>query len=148
MIKYLKGRKQWWPKKACWCFFLTISVLLRSTLQQSELVKRNFKPKTLPHCGGFGGKWSATAMCVTRSYIWPEHTFLTALLGLCLNFHMEQEGELMLHYEHGSARAAPNLKQVRQWSNWVYVLLDPGQVEMCYWCITERNDEKESSDIP
>lgn len=40
--------------------------------------------------------------------------FFTALLGLCLNFHMEQEGELILHYEASSARAAANLKQVIQ----------------------------------
>lgn len=60
---------------------------------------------------------------------------------------MEQEGELMLHYESGAARAAANLNQVIQWSEWAYVLLGPGQVEMCYWCITKRNAGKESSHI-
>lgn len=84
--------------------------------------------------------------------MWPgaafgQSTVFTALLGLCLNFHMEQEGELMLHYESSSARAAANLNQVIQWSKWGYVLLGPGQVEMCYWCITKRNAGKESSHI-
>lgn len=57
--------------------------------------------------------------------------FFTALLGLCLNFHMEQEGELMLHYEPSSARVAANLKQVIRLGE-LCVLLCPGQVEMCH----------------
>lgn len=40
--------------------------------------------------------------------------FFTALLGSRLHFHMEQEGELMLHYEACSARAPANLEQVIQ----------------------------------
>lgn len=37
----------------------------------------------------------------------------TAPLGSRLNFHMEQEGELMLHHKSRVAKAAANLNQVR-----------------------------------
>lgn len=74
-----------------------LSGLLRSPLEQSELLKW----KTLPHSGG---KWSATAMRVWPGAEFGQSTiFFTTLLGLCLNFHVEQEGELMLHYEPGSS---------------------------------------------
>lgn len=38
----------------------------------------------------------------------------TAPLGSRLNFHMEQEGELMLHYKSRVAKAAANVNQVRR----------------------------------
>lgn len=38
----------------------------------------------------------------------------TAPLGSRLNFHMEQEGELMLHHKSRVAKAAANLNQVRR----------------------------------
>lgn len=109
--------------------------------------KELFKPKILPHCGGFWGVNDLPLPCVWPGAAFGQSTVFTALLGLCLNFHMEQEGELMLHYESSSARAAANLNQVIQRSKWAYVLLGPGQVEMCYWCITKRNAGKESSHI-
>lgn len=52
---------------------------------------------------------------------------------------MEQEGELILHYEASSARAAANLNQVMQRSDGLCVLRGLGQVEMCYWYITVKN---------
>ena len=71
----------------------------RSLLEQSELIKMNCLNQSTYLTLVVSGVNDLPLPCVSRSCIWPEcrlflFFFLTALLGLNLDFHIEQEGEL------------------------------------------------------
>lgn len=72
------------------------SGLPRSLLEQSELVKMNCLNQSTYLTAVVSGlnDLPLPHACVSRSCIWPECVFFTALLGLHSDFHIEQEGEL------------------------------------------------------
>ncbi len=101
--------KLWQDNKQCLSFFL-------SFLSVSNFVTK--EPSPLAHSWWcrltvVWSKWSTTSEHDQQRSLASVQPF-TAPLGSRLNFHMEQEGELMLHHKSRVAKAAANLNQVRR----------------------------------